>query len=180
MIEQMIDRRMVEGQRQRAVLITIDYEGYGFIEDGDLFRGRAVAVHAPNNFGFGDRRSEIAQIDRTISNQMVIHGADPERLKESEFNYMESELLRASRKLAANGPELMLIPVGEYTAMGRKLEDLHTRLQQEQAFNRSLATRNMIVRNQATRWKALATKLRLQRNEAQRGILRRLFDRLRR
>jgi hypothetical protein len=180
MAQEWTDRRLVEGARQRAILITIDYEGYGYREDGDLFRGRAVCVYAPSNFRFTERRGEIIQIDRQISRQLIEHGADPNRVRESEFDYMESELLRNSRERAASGPELALIPVYEYRNMERKIEEQGTKLRQEKAENLRLAEHNMIVRNDALRWKALATKLRLQRNKAQRSVFRKVLDRFRR
>lgn len=174
MMNESADRRMVEGQRQRAVLITIDYEGYGYIEDGNRFRGRAVVIHAPSNFRFEDRDTQSVQIDREISRDVLTHTRMPaEALKNNEFSNMEIQLLRAARELAPHGPEVTLIPTYEYRNMEKHIAALCNDLGIQKRENIHLARRSMLVRNDALRWKALAKKLRLQRDAAPVARLRR-------
>lgn len=168
MIEQgFTTREEMNAGRQRAVLITIDYDGQTIYGDAKLYRGRAVAIHAPKNFHYTDRNNRVAQIDREICEDMFRTSRIPvAELKRREFAYMEAELLKASREMAAHGPPCALIPIEEYRGMERQIEELYTRLHQEKAENLRLAEHNMVVRNQALRWKALAKRLRIQRDSA--------------
>lgn len=168
----------MQRQRQRAVLITIDYEGLSLRGDDELFRGRAVVINAPQEFAYGDRNSKVVQVDREISGEIVKFGRMPiQALREREFGQMESELLKASRKLAAHGPEVTLIPIHEYRGMEQKIDRLRAELGTAKDFNLQLAHQNMIVRNHALRWKATAAKIRRERDAALGSRVRRFFRR---
>lgn len=177
-MNQTFDRASMQRQRQRAVLITIDYDGVSFRGDDELFRGKAIVINAPQGFAYGDRESKVVHIDREISGDMVRHGRMTiEDLKRREFAYMEAELLKASRELAAHGPEVTLIPMHEYRALGQRINGLRGDIDRQKEENLHLARQSTVVRNDALRWKALATKLRLQRDASLGARIKRLVRR---
>lgn len=164
-MNQSISREDMMKGRQRAVLITIDHDSYGFREDGHIFRGRAIAINLPENFHCGNRQNKIVQVDREISNEMLRYaGADADVVKNREFDYMEGELLRAARNFDAHGPQTTLIPTDHYRALSHRIESLGNELRLLKEFNLQVAEQGMKARNDALRWKALAKKIRTQRD----------------
>lgn len=149
-----------EQKREKALLIMIDYVGLAQSVDGDVFRGMAVAVEAPAGFQYMDRHSAPVYVDRVISRTRIRQGMPESDFQDREFQYMESQLLRASREAAPHGPKLTLIPVESYRKLIATVERLGIELADQKEENLQLAAQNMKVRNHALRWKALAKKLR--------------------
>jgi hypothetical protein len=162
-----IDRREMERKRQRAVLITIDYDGVSFRGDDELFRGRAVVINAPQEFAYGDRNSKVVHIDREISGDMVRHGRMPiEALKNREFRQMEVQLLEASREMAAHGPEVTLIPMHEYRGMQQHIDRLRGDIDQAKFINDDLSAQNTGLQTDVDWHRAKAQGYKKQRDAA--------------